>query len=217
MSRAWRGTARALAASLVLVALAACPAAEKERPEAASERAAAAGPATPAITSAERLEARSTALLAAIRDRDVAAIARFIHPTKGVRLSPYAFVEMEDDQVLTASELVTAWHSDVSRLWGVEDGTGDPLTMTCADYFARFVYDADFMQAEQIAVGSTIGRGNTIDNSGAVYPAGTVVEYHFSGFDPKYEGLDWKSLRLVFEEFEGELYVVGIIHDGWTI
>ena len=44
-----------------------------------------------------------------------------------------------------------------------------------------------------------------------------VVEYHFPGFDPQYGGLDWASLRLVFQEFEGRWVLVGIIHDEWTI
>jgi (p)ppGpp synthase/HD superfamily hydrolase len=44
-----------------------------------------------------------------------------------------------------------------------------------------------------------------------------MVEYHFSGFDPKYEGMDWRSLRLVFEEKDNIWHLVGIIHDQWTI
>jgi len=43
------------------------------------------------------------------------------------------------------------------------------------------------------------------------------VEYHFPGIDPQYGGLDWRSLRLVFQQSGGEWYLVGIIHDQWTI
>ncbi len=59
--------------------------------------------------------------------------------------------------------------------------------------------------------------GNSIDNSQEYYPGAMVVEYHFPGFDPQYGGLDWASLRLVFQEFEGRWVLVGIIHDEWTI
>jgi hypothetical protein len=38
-----------------------------------------------------------------------------------------------------------------------------------------------------------------------------------SGFDPEYEGMDWRSLRLVFEKKNDIWYLVGIIHDQWTI
>lgn len=43
------------------------------------------------------------------------------------------------------------------------------------------------------------------------------VEYHFPGFEKKYEGKDWKSLRLVFEKKNDRWYLVGIVHDQWTI
>jgi hypothetical protein len=50
-----------------------------------------------------------------------------------------------------------------------------------------------------------------------VYPDATVVEFHFPGFEEKYEGMDWKSLRVVVEKLDNKWYVVGIIHDQWTI
>ena len=43
------------------------------------------------------------------------------------------------------------------------------------------------------------------------------MEYHFPGIDPKFEGMDWRSLRLVFEQKNCTWYLVGIIHAQWTI
>jgi hypothetical protein len=43
------------------------------------------------------------------------------------------------------------------------------------------------------------------------------VEYYFPGFEAQYEGMDWKSLRLVFEQHQGSWKLVGIIHNEWTI
>ena len=47
------------------------------------------------------------------------------------------------------------------------------------------------------------------------------MEAHFPGFDKKFGGMDWESLRLVFEEVAtdggSELMLVGIVHDEWTI
>lgn len=89
--------------------------------------------------------------------------------------------------------------------------------MTFAEYYRKFVYDQDYIHPEQTAVNHRIGQGNTIDNSRQVYPNATLVEYHLSGFDPQYQGMDWKSLRIVLEKDAGQWYVVGIIHDQWTI
>jgi len=49
------------------------------------------------------------------------------------------------------------------------------------------------------------------------YPTASFVEFHFTGFDPQYGGIDWSSLRLVFENVGGNWLLIGIVHDGWTI
>ena len=62
-----------------------------------------------------------------------------------------------------------------------------------------------------------IGQGNSINNIAQIYPSAVTVEYHFEGFEEEYAGLDWRSLRLVFEASGGTWYLVGIVHDEWTI
>jgi hypothetical protein len=79
------------------------------------------------------------------------------------------------------------------------------------------VYDVDLAQPEEVGFGEVIGKGNTINNIAEVWPDAVTVEYHFSGFDPQYGGMDWRSLRLVFEPEEGAWRLVGIVHDEWTI
>ena len=185
-----------------------------------SEQSTQSGPAEPAplaVSGGEPVRSRATAVLAAIRDRDPSAVAAFVHPSKGVRLSPYAYVDASEDQVLSPVELVDSWNGGAPRRWGVEDATGEPLEMSCAGYFERFVYDADFMNAGQVSLDRTIGRGNTVNNANQFYPDASIVEYHFPGFEPVYDGMDWRSLRLVFEEVDGTWYLVGIIHDQWTV
>jgi hypothetical protein len=43
-------------------------------------------------------------------------------------------------------------------------------------------------------------RGNMINNIEDAYSEAVSVEYHFPGFDPKYEGMDWESLKLVLSK-----------------
>jgi hypothetical protein len=59
--------------------------------------------------------------------------------------------------------------------------------------------------------------GNMIENQFEVYKDSIIVEYHIPEIDPQFEGLDWQSLRLVFEEYDGSWKLVGIIHNQWTI
>ena len=70
-----------------------------------------------------------------------------------------------------------------------------PITLKFSDYYKRFIYDADFLNAEQVGYNKVLGHGNTLNNSFDVYKNSIIVEYYFSGFDPQYEGIDWRSLR----------------------
>jgi hypothetical protein len=100
---------------------------------------------------------------------------------------------------------------------GIYDGSGLPINLTSTEYYNKFIYDVDFVNAPGISYNRIIGKGSIINNAFEVYPNTIIVEYHFSGFDPKYEGMDWRSLRLVFEEKDTVWYLIGIIHDQWTI
>ena len=167
---------------------------------------------------AERtIAAVSRAAVTALGDRDFEGIATLVHPVDGVRLSPYGFVDLESDKVLSPDELVAAAADPTRYLWGHYDGTGEPISLTFSEYYQRFVFDADYATAEQTGYDTQIGSGNTINNIADVYPGAITVEYHFSGFDPDMQGMDWRSLRLVFSRYTGKWYLVGIVHDEWTI
>lgn len=159
----------------------------------------------------------------ALRDHDMAELAALVHPVKGVMLSPYTFVRTlqgapgEADMLFTRAQVAGLWSDPTVYHWGYHDGSGEPIDVAFQAYYAEFVYDVDFAQPEEIGFDEFIGQGNTINNIREAYPIGVPVEYYFSGFDPQYGGMDWRSLRLVFEQADGTWYLVGIVHDEWTI
>jgi hypothetical protein len=145
------------------------------------------------------------------------ALADLVHPSRGVRFSPYAYVQ-DTHQVFTAGEVRGLLQDPTAYVWGVYDGSGEPIRATFAEYYEEFVYDVDFADAPEVSYNRRLGgHGGTIDNAREFYPGSTVVEYHIPGVDPQYEGLDWRSLRLVFQQQDGSWYLVGIIHDEWTV
>ena len=162
------------------------------------------------------LEEAAEKVVDALAEKDLAAVAEFVHPEQGVRFSPYTYVE-ESHQVFAAGELIGLVGSDETYLWGYFDGTGDPIELTFDDYYERFIYSADFANPEAMAVNEELGFGNTINNIADFYPGSSFVEFHFSGFVEDYGGMDWVSLRLVFIEEDGSWFLVGIVHDQWTI
>jgi predicted small lipoprotein YifL len=160
----------------------------------------------------------ATTVLRALKSGNMEAVAAWAHPEKGVRFSPYAYVDTEKDQVLTREELSDAMASTTARVWREFAGTGDAIELTYADYHKKFVYDANFLEDAETGLNESLGEGTTINNLNEVYPQEThdFVEFHIAGIDPTYEGMDWRSLRLVFEKNGMDRSLVGIIHDQWT-
>ncbi len=166
------------------------------------------------------VEARSREAILALKNDDMEKLADMVHPDKGVRFTPYAYVntDTEGGNLVFNVEQVRNFPNDNKKYtWGYFDGTGEPIVLTPEEYFKKFVYTADFANAEQTSINKTIGTGNALENQFEVYPEATIMEYYFSGFDEQYQGMDWQSLRLAFEELDDNWYLVGIIHNQWTI
>lgn len=83
-----------------------------------------------------------------------------------------------------------------------------PIDLGIGQYFEKFVNDADYANAPEIVSNQSTQRGNTINNIAQIYSGKQWVDFYFSGFDPQYEGMDWKSLTLVFDEVDGQWYLI---------
>lgn len=160
----------------------------------------------------------ATTVMRALSRKDMGQLAAWVHPEKGLRFSPYAYVDPKKDIVFTRAEVEGLMEDGTKRIWRTYPGSGEQIEMTFADYYDRFVYDADFLQDAEIAVNKGLGQGTMINNLNQIYPEAQYdfVEYHIAGIDPSVEGMDWRSLRLVFEKIGEDRALVGIIHDQWT-
>jgi hypothetical protein len=164
----------------------------------------------------EAVSARAGQVIWALKQTDMKTLSRLAHPDKGVRFSPYAYVRNED-LVFRAADMRNLMLDQAVHRWGYFDGSGLPIDLAFDAYFMRFIYDADFARPQQVGYKTVIGRGNTINNIAEFYPNAIFIEYHFEGTDPQGSGMKWRSMRLVLEEQQGIWYLVGIVHDEWTI
>jgi len=184
-------------------------------------------PATPPVVATPAAPAQSSdswtpALLdrayAVVHDlgaHDFTHLAGLVHPDRGVTFSPYAFVE-PDAVTFSAAKLKTLALGD-TFVWGAYDGSGDPIDLSVADYFDKFVLNQDFSQAPLIGIDHLVQTGNTLINLSDAFPGAHFVEFNFPGSDPAYDGMDWASLRLVFEQVDGAWMLVGVVGDRWTV
>ena len=152
-----------------------------------------------------------------IRDKKYAALDSLIHPEKGIRFSPYSYITAADKNFSRKEFTSLFGKNKNSRItWGAYDGSGDPIVLTAPEYFKKFVYDGNYVHPEKLQVNKIIGKGNTTNNIHSYYKGNDFTESYFSG-SRKYDGQDWKSVRLIFKEINGKFYLVGVVHDQWTI
>lgn len=152
-----------------------------------------------------------------IQQQDWTALAACVHPERGVTFTPYSTVEPETDLCFTADQIKNLSQDQNIYTWGFEDGRGDPIQMTLTQYFERYVYDRDYTQATEIGVDRIITGGNALENLTEAYPGCRFVDFCFPSADPVNDGLDWSSLKLVFQPETEHWYLVGIVHGEWTI
>lgn len=168
-----------------------------------------------AQTEKAQVLAKSKQVLGALKNKDAKTLATYVHPTKGMRFSPYGNIDTQKNLTFRRKDVVKIYTLP-AYVWGQADGSGDDIKLDFAGYYKKFVYDKDFARALTIGYNRVVKQGNTTVNVAQAYPNGKFVEYHFPG-TKKNNGMDWKSLRLIFEKSGGNWYLVGISHDQWTI
>ncbi len=176
------------------------------------------------IESLSSSSSASTTLLGAaldvaqsLADQDMTVFSSYVHPTLGVRFTPYSYVDPAVDLSYPSTAFAALITDPTAYTWGAFDGSGDPINYTFADYLDNFVYDEDYVNPDLVGVNTFIGTGNTTNNITTIYPTASFVEFHFTGFDTQYDGMDWTSLILVFENVSGNWKLVGVVHNQWTI
>ncbi|RYD73278.1 MAG: hypothetical protein EOP55_17325 [Sphingobacteriales bacterium] len=164
----------------------------------------------------DSINAVAVKALKALKENNYQAFASCFHPIDGVRFSPYGFIDPTHKHVL-AKDFLEAIDKNWTLTWGHFDGSGEAIKMKVKPYIERFVYNADYLNADRKSFDEFIGQGNTINNLKESYPKLHFTEYYFKGNNEKYKGLDWNSLRFVFKKHEQAYYLVAVIHDQWTI
>lgn len=159
---------------------------------------------------------RAEQVLTQLREENFTALASLVHPEKGVTLTPFSTVSPGCDRSLTRSQISALGEDDERYVWGVMAGSGAPIRATAAEYFDRFVYNADYAEAPEVTVDTVFLSGNALENVADAYPDARFVDYTFPGLDPQLGGFDWCSLKLVFEPWENDWYLVGLVHGEWT-
>ncbi|MGP5201890.1 hypothetical protein ACTXKB_03890 [Psychrobacter aquimaris] len=172
---------------------------------------------TPVVSdiSQQTIKQQALRIQRALANKDFARITNDIHPTRGVRFSMYAYVRPETDKVFSREQFAQyLQQSKIRFTWGEKDGTGDLLVTPLPTYLDTWIDASQFNNAN-ISINEFQHSGNMINNLKKIYPNSEVVEFYHKGSE-EYAGMDWRIMRLVFEEYQGKRYLVAIVNEQWT-
>lgn len=167
------------------------------------------------LTKEETFKKLNREVLETVKSQKYTEFANYIHPEKGVRFSMYAYINPAKDKFFTKKDFLKYIDSETKFTWGEKDGTGDPLVLTLKDYLQKWVLKKDFTTGKYY-FNDLKASGNSLNNLKEYYANSNFTENFIAGTEQN-SGLDWASLRLVFEESEGNNYLVAVINDEWTI
>lgn len=173
---------------------------------------------TPTVSdiSQQTLKQQAVRIQRALANQEFSRIINDIHPTRGVRFSMYAYVRPETDKVFSREQFAQyLQQSKVRFTWGEKDGTGDLLVTPLPIYLDTWI-DARKFNNASISINEFQHSGNMINNLKKIYPNSEVVEFYHKGSE-EYAGMDWRIMRLVFEEYQGKRYLVAIVNEQWTV
>lgn len=164
----------------------------------------------------ETLEAFETAVevLTAGKNRDYQLLAQYAHPEKGILFSPDAAVDRDEDAVFFAGQ-IREFDSGGIYDWGCYDAGEAPLLLTADEYFADYVYNKEFLASRQIGINVLVRPGNFPGNAAEAFPEGIFVEFHDEG-TKEFSGLDWSSVKIVLEKYQGAFRAVAVISSRYA-
>ena len=166
-------------------------------------------------TWSQTLDEVASAVLKSLKTKDLPALS-LLAGKEWIRFSPYEHVDIQHDIVLSPEQIKAGLTTNRSFLRWTQDGSGKPLDLSIGQYWDRYVYDVDFVKAPVVTKNTGEQRGNVINNIIDIYTGKQVIEYYFSWFDTQYQGMDRRSLSVIFDKEDGQWKVIGVVHGQWT-
>src|SRR5437868_4618871 len=71
--------------------------------------------------------ALSKKIIIALKNKDMKTFSTFVHPIKGVRFSPYSYVDKDSDLVFKKAKIPALFSLRRKYNWGEYDGSGYPI------------------------------------------------------------------------------------------
>ena len=156
-------------------------------------------------------------VLDCISNNDYQALSSFVHPEFGVVFSPCATITLTTNRRFTVEQVAAFSEDNDFYVWGVRDGSGEPIERTPAEYFEEFVNFRDFSSAPIVGVNYIVRSGNALENITDVFSDVQFVDFHYPNGDKNsVSEQKWATLRLGFEEHNDIMWLTVVLRSVWT-
>ena len=147
-----------------------------------------------------------------IHSGNITALARHVHPTHGITLTEMVSFEDEARLRFTSQSLLSALRSKKLLYWGNDYAKGDPIRMTLHEYFTLLTRKPAAITRIDAPCKQNI-RSFAVKHHGRL----TCREARWINSHSQTRDYDWLGLVVVMEQYRGKWYIVGLMHDRWTI
>lgn len=156
-----------------------------------------------------------------LAENNMKELSSHVHPEKGILIAPFLQVksnfisENHEPLIFKAEEIPLLLQDTTVYRWGDHAASGLPIEMTPADFFDRYLYtkaqpDTFFVNQQNLS-----GPEFFTETIRDVFPGAHMVQYSFYE-TVEGDDLSWMQLTLIFEEYQGEWKLVGMLHNEWT-
>lgn len=147
----------------------------------------------------------------ALKFRNFKLLENISHPILGIRFSPYPYI-LSSDKVIFGKEMQDYYQAHQKYDWG-HNRQMKSIKLTFKNYYNQYIYNQDFANYDEITFNSKLSNPTKmIDNTRKFYPSSIIVELKINGIFQENHGKDWTILRLVFNKFKNDWYLVAVIN-----
>jgi hypothetical protein len=156
-----------------------------------------------------------------LAENNMSELASLVHPEKGLLFAPYLqltwnpMTEETEPVTFEAEAIPELLHDQTVYHWGYGGGSGLPIEMTPQEYFNDYVYTQQEPDAVYVNQQNLTAPEFFTENIRGMFPDAHMVQYSFHETVPG-EDLSWVHVTLIFEPYNNEWKLVGILHNAWT-
>lgn len=160
------------------------------------------------------IEEQNQDVILALKDKDSEKLSTLTHPEKGILFSPLVIINPENHIVFKQEQMKTFFDDDTKYSWGIFDPPVNASNLTPDEYYEKYIFNFDYSNPEMIAYNQRLTPAvyTTEQKLTTLYIEPIIVEHLLSD-----ENCMPYSLRIVYEKYKEEWFVVAFLHYEWTM